>query len=141
MFALDPLMIFLTSPGVNNLHEGFVFVFEPDGIAVDDNEDDDDGGNNIDLEEVACDMTGSDLLILRIARRRGRDGVRFRTGPRWRGEGGRCRAFELASRSFLLPVDGVNQMEVGGLIRWSNVSGVVLGGSGNPDYLSTRPTS
>lgn len=52
-------MIFLTSPGVNNLHEGFVFVFEPDGIAVDDDEDDDDGGNNIDLDEVACDMMGS----------------------------------------------------------------------------------
>jgi hypothetical protein len=67
-------MIFLTSPGVKSLHEGFVFVFEPDGIAVDDNEDedDDDGGNNIDLEEVACDMMGSDLLILRIARRRGK---------------------------------------------------------------------
>ena len=45
-------MIFLTSPGVNNLHEGFVF--EPDDI-----DDDEDGGNNIDLEEVACDMMGS----------------------------------------------------------------------------------
>lgn len=48
-------MIFLTSPGVNNLHEGFVF--EPDGIDVDDDEDD--GGNNIELEKVACDMMGS----------------------------------------------------------------------------------
>jgi hypothetical protein len=99
-------MIFLTSPGVNNLHEGFVFVFEPDGIAVDDNEDedDDDGGNNIDLEEVACDMMGSDLLILRIARRRGKGWCAFSDRSEVARRGSRCRASELAGLSifFLL---------------------------------------
>lgn len=91
-------MIFLTSPGVNNLHEGFVFVFEPDGIAVDDN----DGGNNIDLEEVACDMMGSDLLILRIARRRGKGWCAFSDRSEVARRGGRCRASELAGRLFFL---------------------------------------
>jgi hypothetical protein len=99
-------MIFLTSPGVKSLHEGFVFVFEPDGIAVDDNEDedDDDGGNNIDLEEVACDMMGSDLLILRIARRRGKGWCAFSDRSEVARRGSRCRASELASLSsfFLL---------------------------------------
>lgn len=97
-------MIFLTSPGVKSLHEGFVFVFEPDGIAVDDNEDedDDDGGNNIDLEEVACDMMGSDLLILRIARRRGKGWCAFSDRSEVARRGSRCRASELAGLSFFL---------------------------------------
>jgi hypothetical protein len=93
-------MIFLTSPGVNNLHEGFVF--EPDGIAVDDNDDDNDGGNNIDLEEVACDMMGSDLLILRIARRRGKGWCAFSDRSEVARRGSRCRASELAGLSFFL---------------------------------------
>jgi hypothetical protein len=87
-------MIFLTSPGVNNLHEGFVF--EPDGIAVDDDEDDDAGGNIIDLEEVVCDMMRSDLLILRIASRRGKGWCAFSDRSEVARRGSRCRASELA---------------------------------------------
>ena len=53
-------------------------------------------------------------------------------------DGSRCRVSELASWSFIFPsLDGVNQIGVGGRIRWSRSSRVaIVGDGGNLDYLS-----